>query len=218
MASTKEKMEHLIRHSKPDLQLAAACYKLIKHAPKDEQAVLLETFFVDYRFLPTMEEEIELPVEMEEREARMLLLKYGKMADKVMWKLQKHNPIETDYYKQLWEYVSESECFPNEKARIAVLYNYARDQHIPYFQVNRRESDSEELLNMAQSMGVCTIAKMRYIMNSVYLDQGNRGSLLNEMLEEFPDKKMKEAFLTCVVISYEERIMSLVEHLVNRNS
>lgn len=211
MTNTSEKMNYLISNAKANVQLAAACFHLIKSSPADEQPKLLEGFFVGYKSTPTTGE-FELPRTISDEEERKYMMRYGKLVDTHMEELQKQNLPEKDFYTQLWTFISESSVLPNEKARIIALFDCAIDKRLPYFKLDRDRAlsmENEEYQKVCKEIGDDTFAKLEFILNGDFDQKTEQASLVVQMMDKMQDYTKRCVFLTRIISHYKHEMLRM---------
>lgn len=188
-------MEKFIQEGPADLERAAVCYKLITTVKKEDQLTLLEFFFQKFRPVPGIEDDDS------EQEGC-----YRKGIHDFLYKLQKEDVSEHEFYKRLWAIINSS-VFPDDSTRIEVLFECALSRSTPYFQYSRTLSMSEDEYAdiLRQNLGSRTIARVESIMCTRLSQKTERMSLLVPLMENM-DFKTKCVFLATVLTIQEQNL------------
>jgi len=211
MTNVSEKMNYLISHAKADVNLAAVCFQMIKNAPSDAQAGMLEEFFIGYKSMPTTGD-LKLPMTISNEEERKYMLRYGKLVDTHMEELQKQNLPEKEFYSQLWKFICESPVLPNEKARIIALFDCAIDKRLPYFMLDRENAlsmENEEYQEICKQLGETVFSKLEYVLNADFDQKTEQASLVVQMLDNIKDYNQRCVFVSRIISHYMHELLRM---------
>lgn len=191
-------------------------FNLICQSDKTDQPILFEYFCNIYGTIDSNEEK---PVPKEITSQELVILK-NHLKDFVNGKLQStinRDLEETLFYKNIWDFITDTINFSNNKEMAFALYWIVIDRKIPYFRLSGTLRMSNEEFSSAQDKLIRSIQKIRYILASDFDQKTEKAYHLLQELDLYNESPNHKAVLMARIISeFEKRENRIIEALSDR--
>ena len=171
---------------------------------KIDPVELFKTFLLEFRNTQT-DEQMELPITIDEEEKQMLKSRYGRMINAYIEILIERNLPESFFYSELWRYITDSNVFYDIKGSIIALYMCVLDKRLPYYELDKSKAvkmDQETYMMYLNIIGDDVLAKMEYILNGDWTQKTEQASMVLDLLEKYDDTTTKTVFLSRIISHY----------------
>ncbi len=208
MISTQKSIHELVSHAKANADLAVALYKTIDAAPEKEKPNLFKQAILEFKYTPSDEEwELQKIYTKEEETELFEWAKRNLMS--ILFKLKKQTLSEDDFHNQLWNEISSSEKFKDEKEKYMLLFACAANKTLPYIdKTDMMTMTQDEFDTSIKEMNPAIIAQVKHIFNQDFEQVTEDVSMFLHLLEQCKNKKEQAVFLSIVLMRFRDRIMS----------
>lgn len=164
-----------------------------------EQSAELLQFFCENAEGVTSSEETDAHQEFTEGETLDYIKRYGKIVDGILENLLQQKLPKTAFYTKLWEKITLTELFEDEKAQIFALYYIWIDRRIPYFELPESICLKKEEYRQITEKLRGKIQEARFILASDFKQWTEVSYLLIKLLNTVEDETEKAVLLSCIM-------------------
>lgn len=214
MQKEKEIIEYLVKNGDGELPQCNLVFRTICSAPEEERAKLLEWFII-YSMMTEGNSSLNLSEDEETGDPSRLKEMCGRRIGNMIRSLNKLNLAEDDFYRKLWNYISDPQLFSSGTEQSAAMYACINGSGLPYFRMDENcapDISGTEYESLYDSIGIKEVCKMRCIAERRFSHVSKQAEQLLRMIERQPSAERKIVMMAELINYYRENsLLSIMD-------